>query len=266
MRDELMTIKTTDNPTQVPAWPIPTSRAETLVAQHQLGVRIEQMIHKGAAGDAWVNPRDEASAHRLQARHRGRHAPGPNTPATTNSGGTPAKLARPGDSSGSRVDRQPGAAGVGRRLAPVGARLRRSSTRLAPSGSACVLLAASGRRHDRRRHRRRGDQAGESHSIAIGSGHHGTKSVTKLLTLCLMNNFPSSATTHGTPSRTFEQLAAGTCKTPNNSVTAALSQDTTIAHPPLTYGSGTLKVPPVRFRRRGPSDISSGAPRAAAAA
>ena len=108
--------------------------------------------HKGGAapgGDAWVNPPGAKRA-RTDAKpdpEDGTHTPGgPNTPATTNSGGTPAKLARPGDSSGSE-------GGVNNALRGVDKKARAlwcaEATALGYEAgtiknSAYVLLAASG--------------------------------------------------------------------------------------------------------------------------
>ena len=108
--------------------------------------------HKGGAapgGDAWVNPpgAKRARTDAKQDPEDGTHTPGgPNTPATTNSGGPPAKLARPGDSSGSE-------GGVNNALRGVDKKARAlwcaEATALGYEAgtiknSAYVLLAASG--------------------------------------------------------------------------------------------------------------------------
>ena len=146
-----LTIKTTNNPTQIANMansdvPAPRHSSRNVNSAYASN---NMKNHKGAApGDAWVNP-PATKRQRTDSKHDtedGTHTPGPNTPATTNSGGTPAKLARPGDSSGSEGGQNnPALRGWTRRLAPRGApRLRRSGTRGTIKNSAYVLLAASG--------------------------------------------------------------------------------------------------------------------------
>ena len=103
-----LTIKTTDNPTQIANMansdvPAPRHSSRNVNSAYASN---NMKNHKGAAAPsdpAWVNP-PATKRQRTDSKHDaedGTHTPGPNTPATTNSGGTPAKLARPGDSSGS---------------------------------------------------------------------------------------------------------------------------------------------------------------------
>ena len=153
MRDELHADdQTTDNPTQIANMansdvPAPRHSSRNVNSAYASN---NMKNHKGAAlGDAWVNP-PGTKRQRTDSKHDtedGTHTPGPNTPATTNSGGTPAKLARPGDSSGSEGGQNnPALRGVDKK-----ARAAWSAEAAALGyeagtikNSAYVLLAASG--------------------------------------------------------------------------------------------------------------------------
>ena len=232
-----LTIKTTDNPTQtanmansdVPAPRHSSRNVNSAYASNNM------KNHKGVApgGDAWVNNPPATKRQRTDSKHDtedGTHTPGPNTPATTNSGGTPAKLARPGgDSKGDSEGGSDGAA-ANPALRGVDKKARAAwSAEAAALGyeagtiknSAYVLLAASG-----------------------ASG----------MTVAAIVD---AATKQGL-------YSWGTCKTPNNSVTAALSQDTTFVRiAPSTYAlRSTLKgaAGPVPQARTSSGSINSGAP------
>ena len=147
---------------------------------------------------------------------------GPTTPATTNSGGTPAKATR-GDSSGSE--------GGGHLPAPAN-----KKQRAAWSAEAIALGYETGTIKN------------SAYVLLAQSGVQGMTVATIV----------DAATKQGL-------YSWGTCKTPNNSVTAALSQDTTFVRiAPSTYAlRSTLKggqVGPVPQARTSSGSINSGQP------